>query len=132
MRVVIFHVFEPFGGLPYPSLTPFQVTKFSLHNVPNPHTNQVLYEAEVWIKDARGRRKLDLMVKYPAHAAAASAATAASGSSPLSGGSLVGALFGPPETACFGASCFMLQDDDTDVRVSEEQLTPRCGRCWSL
>ena len=128
-RTPIFHELEPFGGLSNPSLTPFQVTKFSLHNVPNPHTNQVLYEAEVWIKDARGRRKLDLMVKYPAHAAAATAVTAASGSSPLSGGSLVGALFGPPETACFAASCFMLQDDD---RVSEEQLTPRCGRCWSL
>jgi hypothetical protein len=26
----------------------------------------MLYEAEVWIKDSRGRRKLDIMVKYPA------------------------------------------------------------------
>lgn len=42
-----------------------QVTKLSLRPVPNPHTNQVLHEAEVWIKDGRGRRKLDLMVKYP-------------------------------------------------------------------
>ena len=43
----------------------FQVTKLTLRPVPNPHTNQVLHEAEVWIKDGgRGRRKLDLLVKY--------------------------------------------------------------------
>ena len=36
----------------------------TLRPVPNPHTNQVLHEAEVWIKDGRGRRKLDLLVKY--------------------------------------------------------------------
>lgn len=45
----------------------FQVTKFSLRHVPNPHTNQVLHEVELWIKDAKGRRRLDLMVKYPIH-----------------------------------------------------------------
>ncbi|TRY72023.1 hypothetical protein TCAL_03381, partial [Tigriopus californicus] len=43
------------------------VTKFSLRHVPNPHTNQVLHEVELWIKDAKGRRRLDLMVKYPIH-----------------------------------------------------------------
>eukprot|EP00094_Tigriopus_californicus_P003515 TCALIF_03381-PA protein Name:"Protein of unknown function" AED:0.17 eAED:0.17 QI:0/0.4/0.33/0.66/1/1/6/401/566 len=44
-----------------------KVTKFSLRHVPNPHTNQVLHEVELWIKDAKGRRRLDLMVKYPIH-----------------------------------------------------------------
>ena len=52
------------------------MTKLSLRNVPNPHTNQILYEAEVWVKDARGRRKLDLMVKYPTpHSAPAAVAS---------------------------------------------------------
>lgn len=55
-----------------------KVTKFSLHNVPNPHTNQILFEAEIWIKDSRSRRKLDLMVKYPAPAPASASTTAAS------------------------------------------------------
>ena len=41
-----------------------QVTKLSLRHVPNPHTNQVLHEVEVFIKDSRGRRKLDLLTKY--------------------------------------------------------------------
>jgi hypothetical protein len=42
-----------------------QVTKLLLRPVPNPHTNQVLHEVEIWIKDSRGRRKLDLLAKYP-------------------------------------------------------------------
>ncbi len=42
----------------------FQVTKLILRHVPNPHTNQVLYEAEVFFKDSKGRRKLDLLIKY--------------------------------------------------------------------
>ena len=96
-------------------ITSFQVTKFSLHNVPNPHTNQILYEAEIWIKDSRSRRKLDLMVKYPAPASASSPAT--------SGASLVETLFGEPETACFSTSCFMLQDDN----IREEQLSTYGG-----
>ena len=36
----------------------------TLKHVPNPHTNQIIHEAEIWIKDNKGRRKLDLMVKY--------------------------------------------------------------------
>ena len=47
------------------------MTKLTLRPVPNPHTNQVLHEAEVWLKDGRGRRKLDLMVKYPSTSTAA-------------------------------------------------------------
>ena len=111
----------PFGGQRlFIIITSFQVTKFSLHNVPNPHTNQVLYEAEIWIKDSRSRRKLDLMVKYPAPAAAA----AASGRK-ASGASLVEALFGPPETACFSTSCFMSQG-----HIEGQYITTYGGRYW--
>jgi len=40
------------------------VTKLSVRHVDNPHTNQQLNEAEVWLKDAKhGRRRLDLLVK---------------------------------------------------------------------
>ncbi len=39
------------------------MTKFSLRHVPNPHTNQIIHEVELWVKDSKGRRKLDLIVK---------------------------------------------------------------------
>lgn len=77
-----------------PTFFLFQVTKMSLRAVPNPHTNQILHEAEVWIKDGRGRKKLDLLVKYSARAPSGE-----EDNNPLRSSSTAAALLGEESTS---------------------------------